>query len=86
MMAGIPVLLRWPESQRVDDNRSVRFETESTGPEPLSFQWRFNGLSIAGETNTSLFFPNLTTNQNGSILYWLPIQRDAAFRSRFNSL
>jgi hypothetical protein len=35
------------------------------GSEPLSFGWRFNGMPLAGATNGTLLFTNLTAGQFG---------------------
>jgi plastocyanin len=41
------------------------FDVVVSGAPPLSFQWRFNGIEIAGATNSSLAVNPVTTNNVG---------------------
>jgi hypothetical protein len=62
---GLPIILKWPLTQRVHDNQSLALEAEARGPEPITFQWRLNGINIIGATNSPLVFQNVSTNQTG---------------------
>ncbi|PWU11255.1 MAG: hypothetical protein C5B50_23760 [Verrucomicrobia bacterium] len=61
-----PVLLAQPRSQTAPFGSSVTLSVNATGPLPLSYQWNFNGSSIAGATNTSLVLTNVQQAQTGS--------------------
>lgn len=44
---------------------TARFTVSATGEAPLNYQWRFNGGSIGGATNTSLLLTNVLASQFG---------------------
>ncbi len=46
--------LTQPKSQSVTNGASVVFSAEAVGTAPLSYQWRFNGANIGGQTGPSL--------------------------------
>lgn len=45
---------------------SATFTVSATGTGPLSHQWRFNGVDLAGETTASLTLNNLQEGQSGN--------------------
>ncbi|HXJ74842.1 MAG TPA: immunoglobulin domain-containing protein, partial [Candidatus Dormibacteraeota bacterium] len=63
---AFPVIVTQPLSQSVYSGGNVTFSAAAEGAQPLSWQWRFNGNAIPGQTNPTLTFVNVTTNQNGS--------------------
>ncbi len=52
-VAETPQITTQPVSQTVLAGSNVTFTVSATGADPLSYQWRFNGASIAGATNGS---------------------------------
>jgi hypothetical protein len=64
-----PIVVIQPHSRTVSTNGSVFFGVIVAGKlhssPPFSYQWRFNGLDLPGETFPILSFDNLATNQSG---------------------
>jgi len=54
-----------PTNQFANTGESVTFAVVAAGPQPLSYQWNFNGTNISGATNTLLTLSDVTTNNNG---------------------
>ena len=48
-----PWIISWPADQTVTEGSLVWFGVSAVGAEPISYQWRFNGSPIAGETNST---------------------------------
>jgi glucose/arabinose dehydrogenase len=55
-----------PASQTVSEGQPASFSVGANGTPPLSYQWRFNGMDLPGETATNLIFNSVTTNSAGS--------------------
>jgi hypothetical protein len=79
MSNPFPVIVAHPVSQVVTQGLPVTFTVSAAGAGPLSYQWRFNGVDMAGKTNPTLSVPNaqggnegfyavLVRNASGSIL------------------
>ncbi len=51
--SGIPYFVVSPKSQTVPTGAPVTFTVLAGGDEPLSYQWRSNGVQIAGATSTN---------------------------------
>ena len=65
--AGVPLqILIQPLDQSAKLGDDVLFDVVALGAEPLSYQWRFNGASLAGETNFALQLNGITANQAGA--------------------
>src|SRR5256885_2201063 len=64
-----PIIVVQPFSRTVSTNGSVFFGVVAAGnppfSQPFSYQWRFNGVDLPGETRPILSMDNLTTNQSG---------------------
>ena len=64
-----PIIVVQPFSRTVSTNGSVFFGVVAAGnppfSQPFSYQWRFNGVDLPGETLPILSMDNLTTNQSG---------------------
>jgi hypothetical protein len=63
-----PVITSQPASQTVTEGVSVTFDMAASGTPPLSYQWRFNGTDLAGETNASLTLSNVQEAEAGGYL------------------
>ena len=61
-----PHVATQPVSKTVECGQSVTLSVTATGDEPLSYQWRTNGVDIAGATGTSLTLSSLTLAQSGN--------------------
>jgi len=55
-----------PLSQTVGVGENVTFSVAATGSAPLTYQWRFNGASIAGATGNSYVSSNVQTTNAGN--------------------
>ena len=53
---SVPKIATQPRSITVVAGSLASFEVIATGAQPLEFQWRFNGMPIANETNSALNF------------------------------
>jgi hypothetical protein len=61
---AMPLITADPTSVTVNVGSDASFAVSATTA-PLSYQWRFNGLDLAGATNSALFIPRTTTNRAG---------------------
>ena len=61
-----PAITVHPQSQTASAGESVTFTVEATGTAPLSYQWRFNGSDLPGETNAALKLNPVQSTQAGS--------------------
>lgn len=52
-----PLITVQPEDQGVVEGQTATFFVTATGTEPLNYQWRKNGVNIAGATNASYTTP-----------------------------
>ena len=50
---GVPVITSQPQSLTVSAGQSATFTVAATGAAPLSYQWQFNGVDLAGATSNS---------------------------------
>ena len=55
-----------PQSQSVAAGSNALFTVAATGTAPLGYQWQFNGIAVAGATNTNLALDNVQTANGGS--------------------
>jgi parallel beta-helix repeat protein len=53
-----PFITKQPTNITTGVGMSAPFSVEVAGTPPLNYQWRFNGISIAGATNSSLVLTN----------------------------
>ncbi|MCX6905856.1 MAG: immunoglobulin domain-containing protein, partial [Verrucomicrobia bacterium] len=65
VLESAPVILIQPTNLTVTFGLSARFEVTAQGSCPLSYQWHFNDLSLADETNAWLVLHPVTANQAG---------------------
>ena len=62
---GIPSITVQPQDQYRLPGRHANFAVVAEGSPPLSYEWRKNGLSIPGETNSSLLFFGVSLTNAG---------------------
>lgn len=60
-----PLITVEPMDTNVICGGSGSFDVTAQGPNPLTYQWYFEGMEIAWETNASLILSNVTTAQAG---------------------
>lgn len=65
---GVPVIVLHPDSTTAYPGATASFTVSATGEAPLRYQWLFNGLPLAGETNLALVIPNVQAAHVGN--YW----------------
>ncbi|EEF60000.1 immunoglobulin domain-containing protein [Pedosphaera parvula] len=64
---SVPIILKQPVSRgAMGPGSSAVFQVTADGSKPLSYQWRFNGVDITAETNTTLTLTGLTAAQAGN--------------------
>ncbi len=61
-----PQILTQPEPQSVVTGSSVTFTTVVSGTPPFAYQWRRNGSSLPGATQSTLTLPNVQLSAAGS--------------------
>ena len=61
-----PTITSQPQAQTLNAGTSVTFSVTATGTGPFSYQWQFNGTTLAGATNSTLTRTNLTFGHAGS--------------------
>jgi uncharacterized repeat protein (TIGR02543 family) len=61
-----PTITAQPQSQSVDLGASVTFAVAATGTQPISYQWRFNGVNITGATASSYTPSNVQATDAGN--------------------
>jgi hypothetical protein len=61
-----PSISTQPISQSVTVGQIASFGVIATGTAPLSYQWRRNGVAIAGATSSSYTTPATTSSDNGA--------------------
>lgn len=54
-----------PQPQTVPENTTVIFSVAATGGSPLTYQWKRNGMNVAGGNSASLLLLNVTPAQAG---------------------
>jgi hypothetical protein len=62
----LPTITLQPENQTNLVGTDATFTVAATGTAPLSYQWRFNNVNIAGATNATLNLTNVQTGQAGN--------------------
>jgi hypothetical protein len=63
--ANSPAILTSPQDQTVTESASAFFSVFAAGLRPLSYQWRFEGDNLPGQTAPCLELHYLTTSQTG---------------------
>jgi hypothetical protein len=60
-----PTILQPPTNQVVRVTSNVTFSVTVSGPGPITYQWRFNGVAIPGATSTNLLLTNVQGTDSG---------------------
>jgi hypothetical protein len=60
-----PTFVREPASVQLLTGGTARFSVEATGSSPLAYQWKSNGVALAGATTTALVIPSVTAGMSG---------------------
>jgi len=61
-----PSITSQPTSRTVTNGGATTFSVVASGSGTLRYQWRTNGVAIAGATNSTLALSSITTNQAGN--------------------
>ena len=61
-----PIITSQPASQAASVGDTVAFSVTAAGDAPLSYQWRWNGLGLAGQTASSLTLNDVQLTNAGS--------------------
>lgn len=62
---GPPVIVAGPVSQRIMAGAQVSLSVTASGSPPLSYQWQFDGLDLAGETHVVLALSSVQPDRAG---------------------
>jgi len=68
-LIALPVILAQPQSVTVAEGQTATFSVDATGAGPIAYQWRRNGVPIAGATNASYTTPALTAAADNGTTY-----------------
>src|SRR6266550_6809137 len=60
-----PEITTQPQSQTITNGNNALFTVTAQGHKPLSYQWLFNALPIAGATNSDLALTNVQCSNAG---------------------
>lgn len=60
-----PSILRQPQDQAVKLGEDAVFSVIAVANQPLTYQWRFNGTNLPGQTGATLAIDNCQLEQNG---------------------
>ena len=61
-----PVILAQPQSQTADVGSTAVFAASAAGTDPLSYQWRFNGTTITGATDSAYTLSKVQSGDAGA--------------------
>lgn len=61
-----PSIITQPQSLTVDTGSTATFNISASGKPTPTYQWRFEGTALTGETNTSLVINNVQNINTGS--------------------
>jgi Immunoglobulin domain len=65
VLGPLPMIIAQPQSQTAVAGMDVSFTVTATGTAPLSYQWRKDGLELAGQTTSALALTNVIRAQSG---------------------
>jgi len=64
--SDLPTITMHPSNRTVNIGQNATFTVSATGTAPLGYQWKKNGVNIAGATNASYTTPSSILSDNGS--------------------
>jgi len=64
--AGVPFIYQHPSAQIGYPGDTLTLSAAASGPDPLAYQWRFNGTNIDGATSATLVLTNLQSSATGN--------------------
>src|SRR5258706_8484220 len=62
----LPVITQQPQDRGGSAGATLTFSVTATGPEPLSYQWRVNGVPLQGAISSSLTIANVQLSDEGT--------------------
>jgi len=65
LVGAVPAISLQPVSQKATVGLDVSFVVAMTGSDPLSYQWRKDGMDVAGATNSVLVISNVESSSGG---------------------
>ena len=68
-MASLPLLAGQPMTQTVDVGNTVTLGGGAVGGEPISYQWYYNGASLAGANGANLTLANIQKTNQGQYFF-----------------
>ncbi|HEY1108671.1 MAG TPA: hypothetical protein VGE76_08570, partial [Opitutaceae bacterium] len=63
---AIPSISQQPQAINTLAGRSATFTVAATGSGPLTYQWRFNGFNLPGQTSATLAIPSVSQADFGA--------------------
>ena len=81
-----PTITQNPASFILPAGSSTNLSVAAGGRTPYGYQWKFNNLTLAGQTNAILSLSNLTTNQSGNYSVYITNSDGAILSSQASSL
>jgi YD repeat-containing protein len=73
-----------PQSQTAFRGGSAAFSVSARGPQPISYQWKFEDTGLVGETNSTLVLANVQPSQAGH--YSVVVSNSLAIEVSSNAL
>jgi hypothetical protein len=64
-LMALPVITSQPQGLSLGGGMPATFTVAASGPGPLSYQWRRNGLPLSGATNATLLLDSIRRNDAG---------------------
>jgi uncharacterized delta-60 repeat protein len=64
--SSLPQIVEQPQSQTVTAGGTAKLKVAASGEGPFTYQWRRNGVNLAGATNADLVLTNLQMADTGS--------------------
>ena len=61
-----PVITNQPQSISVSEGNQASFSVTATGTQPITYQWRKNGVNISGATNATYTIPSVVPSDAGN--------------------